>query len=199
MHLIITTARWAAVLAGVIGITASALVIGGEVTQGEDFMTTASAQVSGWLSFASPVLIVVALVGFAVVWAGALSRGGAASLLTLVATTATTVGAAATLALVVPTLADVAPELAVSPPVAVPATFIVSGVVMAVAGLALAVSLKPRLTQRQFVLLVVASLVCMVPLPSRSFLLAFALVPLLHHTRVEETDTAAASSRPAYA
>ena len=116
-------------------------------------------------------LIVVALVGVALTWAGVLSRVGSAALLGLVAATATTVGAAGTLALIVPTLNDVAPELATAPPAAVPATFILSGVAMGgIAGLTLALSLRPHLTRGQFALLVAG-------IPLRHPAAAVAIVP----------------------
>ena len=188
MDTIVTTARRAALAAALTGLAAGGLVIGGEITQGEDFMGSPFAVAGGWLGFVSPALIVVALIGLTVRWARQLSRTGGAALLVLAFATATTVGAAATLALVVPALADVAPDLAVSPPAVVPATFILSGLVMAVSGITLAVALRPHLTKGQFRLLVIGSLVGMLPLPSRSFLLAFALAALL---RRDET------SRPA--
>ena len=199
MQLIVTIARRAALAAGVIGLVAGSLAIGGEVAQGEEFMGSALAEVAGWLSFASPALLVVALVGVAVRWGARLTRGGATALLVLAFATAATVGAAATLALVVPALVDVAPEMAVSPPASVPATFIISGLVMAASGIALAISLRPHLTKGQFRLLVIGSVVAMLPLPSRSFLLALALTPVLGATGERQADADAANAVPAAA
>lgn len=196
MHAITSTARTAAIAAGAIGLVAATLAIGGEVTQGTDFMGSPLAAVAGWLSFASPALLVVALVGVAVRWSGHLGRGGATALLVLAFATAATVGAAATLALIVPALVDIAPEMAVSPPAAVPATFILSGLVMAASSICLAFALRPHLTKGQFRLLVAGSVVAMLPLPSRSFLLAFALAPVLRGATVPEARVGSVRQEP---
>jgi hypothetical protein len=105
--------------------------------------------------------------------------------------TAMTVGASSTLALVVPTLADEAPGLVADPPAAVPPTFIFSGFVMGICAIALAVALRrsgaaPAVATR---LLIVGAVLTMVPLPSRYFLLSFAVGLLgLAPARVEEPE-----------
>lgn len=184
----VVTARRAALAAGIIGLMAAGIAVAGELTMGEDFMGSPAAGIGGWLAYASPVLMALALAGVAVRWSGHLGRGGVAALAVLVVSTAASIGAAATLALMVPTLVDLAPHLATSPPPAVPASFIASGLAMAVGGIALAVALRPHLESRVFAFLVAGAVVAMLPLPSRSFLLALALAAVI---------SGRAASRPA--
>jgi formate-dependent nitrite reductase membrane component NrfD len=66
----------------------------------------------------------------------------------------------------------------------VPAIFIISGVVMGVSGILLALRVRasnPSLPRSVFLLLVVGSVVAILPLPSRFFLLAFGVSALLRH------------------
>jgi hypothetical protein len=171
----------AATAAGALATVGMAGAIIGEVVVGTDFMETTSAQLLGWCSFAAACLMVVGVAGL-----GNRPRSAKEQIwwaLLLLGTAATT-GAAATLALVVPALADRAPELASNPPVAVPATFIISGVVMGVSGILLALRVRasnPTLSRSVFLLLVVGSVVAILPLPSRFFLLAFGVAALLRH------------------
>jgi hypothetical protein len=168
----------AALAGGVLGIGSLVAVLVGETTQGmTGFMGSPVATLAGWGSFAASALLVVGLVGVAVRYADRLSGVGRAAMLLLGFATAVMVGVNATLALVVPTLAAVAPELAGDPPVVVPATFILSGLVMGVCALVLAGSLRRSgaVTTSVFGLLVAGAILTMVPLPSRFFLLAFAV------------------------
>lgn len=181
----------AAIAGGVLGLASLAVALTGEITRGEDFMGTVAAQLAGWAGFVASALLVVGLLGAAVRYAAVLSGAGRWALLMLGFATAMTVGASSTLALVVPTLADEAPALVNEPPAAVPPTFIFSGLVMGVCAIVLAVGLRRAGAVRPAVstLLIVGAVVTMVPLPSRFFLLAFA-VGLLTLTRTPERQAA---------
>lgn len=162
-------------------------VIVGEVVVGTDFMSSTAAQLLGWGGFAAACALVLGIAGLGDRLAAGVQQAWWAVLLL---GTAATTGAAATLALVVPTLADRAPEIATDPPAAVPATFVISGLVMGVSGIALALRLRtdlPALPRAAFLLLVVGSVVAILPLPSRFFLLAAGVAVLLRHLAAEET------------
>ncbi len=173
--------RNAALVGGVLALGSLVAVLGGEITQGEDFMGSTTAVVAGWAGFAAAGVLVLGLVGVVVRHAGLLGRGGRAALWVLLLASTVMVGASSTLAVVVPALVERAPDIADNPPAAVPATFILSGVVMGVSGVVLAVALRRIEAAPSWVttLLIVASVVTIVPLPSRFFLLAFAVAALL--------------------
>lgn len=197
-HRFVSLCRIAALAGGVLALLSVVLVLGGEVARGEDFMGSATAVAAGWLSFLGAALLVVGLCGLAVRYAGQLSRSGASALAVLVLATAVTVGAAATLALVVPVLVDQLPAIVSDPPAVIPATFIGSGLVMGISGIVLALSLRGGagggLRPWTTTLFIVASVVAMVPLPSRFFLLSFAVAVLLG-TRTPATVDAPGPSR----
>lgn len=171
-------AGWMSMAGGALGLVSVVLVIGGELLQGADrFMGSGAAQLAGWAGFVSAALLAVGLIGLGARYASVLSRGGQVALLLLGGATAVAVGAASTLALVVPTLAESAPGLVEEPPAAVPPTFVLSGLLMGICAIVVAVGLRragaaPRFATR---LLIVAAVVTMVPLPSRYFLLAAAV------------------------
>ena len=167
----------AAIAGGVLGLASLVTALTGEISQGEDFMGTVAAQLAGWAGFVASALLVVGLLGVAVRYCAVLSGAGRWALLVLGFATAMTVGASSTLALVVPTLADEAPTLVNDPPAAVPPTFIFSGLVMGVCAIVLAVGLRRAgaVPAAVSTLLIVGAVVTMVPLPSRFFLLAFAV------------------------
>ena len=167
----------AAVVGGVLGLGSLVAVLAGEVREGESFMGTTVAQLAGWAGFVASALLVVGLLGVAVRYGSLLSGAGRGALLVLGFATAITVGASSTLALVVPTLADKAPELVSEPPAAVPPTFILSGLMMGVCAIVLAVGLRRTGAAPGPVtaLMIAGGVVTMVPLPSRFFLLAVAV------------------------
>lgn len=177
-----TTARGAALLGGVAALVALVMVLGSEIAHREAFMGSSLAVVAGWLSFLAACLLVLGLAGFAVTFVPHLSMVGVAALAGLLVATAVTTGAASTLALVLPTLVDRAPEIVTDPPAVVTASFILSGLVMGVCGIVLAVALRrslPGLPRWSTALMIAASIVTIVPLPSRYFLLGFAVAALL--------------------
>lgn len=175
-HLVARAGR-AAIAGGVLGLVSLGTVLAGEISQGEDFMTTVAAQLAGWAGFVASALLMVGLLGVAVRYGAVLSCAGRWALLVLGFATAMTIGASSTLALVVPTLADKAPTLVNDPPAAVPPTFIFSGLVMGMCAIMLAVGLRRTgaVVPSVGMLLIVGAVVTMVPLPSRFFLLAFAV------------------------
>lgn len=175
------TGRIAGLLSGATGLVSLVLVLGTETTSGDD-MTSGSLGlliVAGSLTFASACLLVVAVMGLASGWGGSVSRSGAAVMGVMGLAAAAGAAAASTVALVVPVLVDRMPDLVENPPAAVPALFLVSGAVLGLTGLVTALQWRSHLPRRTFLLLVVASVVCLVPLPSRSFLLGFAFAALL--------------------
>lgn len=184
-----------AIAGGVLGLASLVTVLAGEASQGEDFMGTTGAALAGWAGFAAGALLVVGLIGVAVRYADVLTAAGRLSLLGLGFASAVTVGASATLALVVPTLADRAPALVEDPPAGVPPTFIFSGLVMGISAIVLALGLRRSgaAPTAATTLLLVGAVVTMVPLPSRFFLLAFA-VGLLALAPAERREPVLASS-----
>jgi FtsH-binding integral membrane protein len=173
----VRSAGLASVAGGVLGLASLATVLGGEISMGTDFSGSRLAVAAGWSSFAAASLMVIGLLGLALRRVGDLTGTGRTALFGLTLATATTVGGSATLALVVPTLADRAPDLITDPPAGIPATFILSGLVMGVCGLVLTRQLRRDglVSRGMGWLLGIASVVAIVPLPSRFFLLAFAI------------------------
>lgn len=171
----------AAAVGGILALGSLVTVLAGEAAQGEDFMGSGAAIAAGWAGFAAAGLLVLGLGGLAVRYVELLGTGGRAAMLVLTLAATVMVGASSTLAVVVPALVDRAPDVVDDPPAAVPATFILSGLVMGVAGVLLAAALRrtqivPGWTTT---LVIVASVVTIVPLPSRFFVLAFAVAALL--------------------
>ncbi|WP_110180548.1 hypothetical protein [Nocardioides solisilvae] len=179
----------ASLAGGLLGAASLVGVLVGETTQGADFMATGAAELAGWAGFASACLLLLGLVGLAVRHGTALGRGGRAALAVAVLAGSVVTASASTLALMVPDLAVRAPEVTTDPPVAVPASFILGGLVLGVAGLVLAnrfrrAAVAPRWSTTLFS---VASVVAILPLPSRYFLLALAVGAVLVATAREET------------
>lgn len=175
------TGRIAGLLAGATGLVSLVLVLGTETTSGED-MTSGSPGMlllAGSLTFASAALLVVAVMGLASGWGGSVSRAGAIVLGVMGLAAAASAAAASTVALVVPVLVARMPDLVENPPAAIPALFLVSGAVLGLSGLVTAFLWRSQVSRSRFLLLVGASIVCLVPLPSRSFLLGFAFAALL--------------------
>lgn len=174
---LVVNAGRAALAGGVLALGSLVTVLVGETTKGTDFMGTTTAALAGWAGFVASALVIVGLLGVAARYAAVLSGAGRVALLVLGLSTALTVGASSTLALVVPTLVDVAPELVNDPPAAVPPTFILSGLVMGICAIVLAVGLRRTgaVSRGVTTLLMAGAVLAMVPLPSRFFLLAFAL------------------------
>ncbi len=189
----------AAVAGGVLGLASLVTVLVGEVTKGTGFMDTTAAALTGWAGYVAASLMSVGLLGVAARHAAVLPAAGRVALLVLSFATAVTVGASSTLALVVPSLVDRMPELVTEPPAAVPPTFILSGLVMGVCAIVLSTSLSRSgaISRGVARLLVVGAVLTMVPLPSRFFLLAFALgvvalAPQTTRDKAEEQQVGAA-------
>lgn len=179
---VVRLCRLAAGTAGVLATLSLVGVVAGEVSQGTDFMGSVAAELIGWTTFIAACALVVGVAGLGL--APALSRAMARVWAVLLLATAVTVGAASTLALVVPTLAERAPEIAADPPAAVPATFVISGLVMGVTGIVLGLGIRralPDVPRWAVNLFLVGSVVAIVPLPSRYFLFAFGIAALLAH------------------
>lgn len=193
--------RWtrSAALAG--GIVATVSMVGvlvGEFGMGEDFMGSAPAQLLGWATFAAAGALVLGIAGIGAAGARSLSAAMTGAWAVLLLATVAATGGAATLALVVPTIAERLPELAADPPASVPATFIISGLVMGVAGVALGLGLRraaPELPRWTVNLFIVGSVVAIVPLPSRYFLLAFGVAAVLTHLPVRASVPSAQEAR----
>jgi hypothetical protein len=175
-------ARSAAVAAGVTGLLSLVGVIGGEVILGTtDFMASPLAAATAWLGFASACLLVLGVTGLLASVGRRSGTGARRALVGMQLAATVMVGAAATLPLVVVNIVDRAPQVVNEPPAAVPATFILAGFVLGISGIALAVQLRRRalFSARLTTFVVVASVVAIVPLPSRQFLLGFAVAALL--------------------
>jgi hypothetical protein len=175
------TAGRAALVGGGLGLASLVAVLAGEISQGEDYMSTGAAELAGWAGFVSASLLVVGLVGVGARYGAQLGRAGRVALLVLAFAAAVVTGATSTLALVVPDLIDRVPELTTDPPTAVPATFILGGLVLGVSSMVLAVSIRRAAIAPRWVttLLTVGAVVSIVPLPSRFFLVAVAVGCLL--------------------
>ena len=178
---IVGAARIAALGSGVTGLLALVMVLGGETALGPGFVGTGWAVVAGWLGFASACLLVLGVTGLLAAAATTGSPAERRAAWTLQLAASVMAGAAATLPLVVVGIVDRAPELIESPPAMVPATFILSGVALGGAGIWLAVLLRRRSSLPSWctTLLIAASVLAIVPLPSRQFLLGFAVAALL--------------------
>lgn len=193
--------RWtrsAALIAGILATVSLVGVLVGEIGMGEDFLGSAPAQLLGWGGFAAAGALVLGIAGLGVAGARLLSSVMAGAWAVLLLATVAATGGAATLALVVPTVAERLPELAADPPASVPATFIISGLVMGVAGVALGLGLRraaPELPRWTVNLFIVGSVVASVPLPSRYFLLAFGVAAVLAHLPVRAGVPSARESR----
>lgn len=182
---VVKVAQKAALGAGITGALSVVGVIGGEVAMGEDFVGSLLSVVAGWLGFASTCLLALGITGL-LVWP-ALTSGRGARGSAWVMQFATTVmgGCAATLPLVVVGTHERFPELVNEPPVAVPATYILSGLTLAVAGIALAVALRRSgaVPTKLTTFLIAGSIVTAVPAPTRHFVVAFAVAALLGFAR----------------
>jgi hypothetical protein len=193
---LVHTARSAATAAGVTGLLSLVGVIGGEVMVGTtDFMGSPLATVTAWLGFASACLLVLGVTGLLATVGRDAGTGARRALVGMQLAATVTAGAAATLPLVVVGIVDRAPELVDEPPTAVPATFILAGFALGVSGIALAVLLRRRaaFSARLTTFLLVASVVTIVPLPSRQFLVGFAVAALL--ATVQRAALAAPAAR----
>lgn len=162
---------------GVVALGSLVAVLVGEARGADEFMASTGAKLAGMAGFLGAALLVVGVVGFAVRYLVVLGPAGRVAVAVLTFATAVTTGSAATLALVVPYVADDLPGLVTDPPGVVPPSFIFSGLVMGVCGLVVAVGLRRAAVVPGWttVLLIVGSVVTMVPLPSRFFLLAIAI------------------------
>lgn len=172
----------ASVAGGALSLASLVAVFAGEAGQGADaFITSTLAKAAGFAGFFGACLLVVGLVGLAVRYAPILGSGARAALGVMAFATSVAAGSASTLALVVPWIADDMPEITMNPPAVVPPFFILSGLVMGVCGLVLAVALRRAAAAPGWVttLLMIGSVVTIAPLPSRYFLLAFAVGALV--------------------
>ena len=175
-------ARGAAYSAGVTGAASLVLALGSEIVGGETLMDSPVATLAGWLGYIGAALLVLGIAGFIVRFTRELPAGAVVAASVMLFATAITVGSSATLALLVPSLAEAAPELAASPPAVVPATFILSGAVMGICGVVVAAGLRrsaPWLPRAAQALLIAGSVVAVLPLPSRYFVLALAVAVLI--------------------
>lgn len=186
----------ASILGGVLALGSLTTVLMIEAQSSDNMMNSAAAVLAGWASFVAASLLAVGLLGVAVRYVDVLSGAGRAALFGLGFATAITIGATATLALVVPELLDRMPDLVENPPASIPPTFILSGLVSGIAAITLAAALR-KAGERGIGtnLLFVGAFVTMVPLPSRFFMLAFAIGVLLvvQGVRSEQRVTAYAS------
>lgn len=189
---ILRLTRSAALAGGVLATVSMVGVLTGEILLGEDFMGSTAAQLIGWATFAAVGALTLGIAGIGVALTSVLSAAMTRVWGVLLLATAGATGGAATLALVVPTVAERLPGLAADPPAAVPATFIISGLVMGVSGVVLGIGLRravPELPRWTVNLFVIGSVVAIMPLPSRYFLFAFGVAAVLAHLP-GRTDTA---------
>jgi hypothetical protein len=183
----------AAIFGGVLALTALVAVFVIEARADDNMMSAPGAMAAGWASFVAASLLAVGLLGVAVRYTTVLSSAGRIALILLGFATAITVGATSTLALVVPYLLERTPDIVHNPPAAVPPTFILSGLVSGIAAIILASALR-RAGERGIGtnLMFVGAVLTMVPLPSRFFMLAFAVGVLLlaQGVRAEQREPA---------
>jgi hypothetical protein len=185
-------AGWAATLGGALATTALITVLVIEAVATDGRMSATGATAAGWASFVAASLLTVGLLGMAVRYVRILPAIGRSALLLLGFATAITVGATSTLALVVPHLLERMPDLVDNPPSAIPPTFIISGLISGICAIVLAVSLRRAGVRGTGTnLLFLAAVLTMVPLPSRFFMLSFAvgLLLLSHDVRTPERRT----------
>lgn len=165
------------ILGGILGTLSLVSVFTGEASMGSGFAGSSQATLTGWASFGGSIAVLAALTGLFVATGAQARAGAAAAFLFALLGGIVSVAANGTLALVVPTLAERLPDLIANPPTAIPAATILGGLTMAAGGVCLAVSLgrSGLLASGRRSFLVVAFVVAGAPLPSRTFLLGFAL------------------------
>lgn len=161
-------AGWSAIAGGLLGLTSMVAVFAGEARLRADFLTSSTAVLAGWATFAGIALLALGLAGIAVRLVDRLPGRGRVALAALTVVTAVMTGAEATQALVLPDIAARLPGVVDNPPPAVPPTFLLGGVAAGVCALVLAVSVRRAglVPTWVFGLLVAGAVVVAVPLPS---------------------------------